>query len=136
MSRVWRWIAPVAVAGGLAAGLIAVPAAEASPGANSIITINATSPNYPGLKAKDHGKVDGFALVIYHAGTAATAVISGTVTTTATNDTATLMAEPFGKKKYKTRRLAGVPDHASGSTTTRSTLRRRSHALRGPGHRH
>lgn len=98
MPKSWRWIAPIAVAGGLITSG-AIPAAEASPAA-SIITINATSPHYPGLTAKAHGKVDGFALVVYKLGAAATADISGTVTTTATNDMATLMAEPFGKETY------------------------------------
>jgi hypothetical protein len=98
MPKSWRWIAPIAVAGGLiASGTI--PAAEASPAA-ATITIKATSPNYPGLRAKDHGKVDGFAVTIYKLGSAATAVISGTVMTTATNDMATLMAEPFGKTTF------------------------------------
>jgi hypothetical protein len=99
MSRLARWIAPAALAGGLVAGLVAIPAAQAS-SATVPITISATSPNYPGLRAKDHGKVDGYALVIYKIAPADTATVSGTVTTTATNDTATLMAEPFGKKAY------------------------------------
>jgi hypothetical protein len=100
MSRIWRWITPVAVAGGLVAGVPAVPAATASTVASSIITINATSPNYPGLPAKDHGLVDGFPVVIYKVRGANTGVVSGTVTTANTNDTATLLAEPFGATKY------------------------------------
>ncbi|HKD88495.1 MAG TPA: hypothetical protein VKB62_08205 [Streptosporangiaceae bacterium] len=101
MSRIWRWITPVAVAGGLAIGIPAIPAATASTAATSI-TINATSPHYPRLKAKDHGKVDGHAIVIYKATTNSenTGVVSGTVTTTATNDEATLLAEPFGASRY------------------------------------
>jgi hypothetical protein len=104
MSRIWRWITPVAVAGGLVAGIPAIPAATASTAA-SIITISATSPNYPGLQAKDHGKVDGFAIVIYkdtanRPNSPNTGVVSGTVTTTAPNDTATLLAKPFGAKKF------------------------------------
>jgi hypothetical protein len=92
----------VAVAGGLVAGVPALPAATASMAATSIITINATSPHYPGLKATDHGKVDGHAIVIYKATKKHrnTGVISGKVTTTAANDTATLLAEPFGAKRY------------------------------------
>jgi hypothetical protein len=102
MSKIWRWIAPVAAAGGLVAGVSAAPAATASTTATSIITINATSPNYPGLRAKDHGKVDGYAIVIYKATTddENTATVSGTVATTATNDTATLLAKPFHAKSY------------------------------------
>lgn len=97
MSRLARWIAPAALAGGLVAGLVAIPAAQASSAA-SIISINATSPHYHGVGAS--GKVDGFALVVYKGGKAATAVVSGTVTTSATNDTATLMAKAFHQKKY------------------------------------
>jgi hypothetical protein len=101
MSKLVRWISPSVAVGGLVAGLIAAPIAEASSAAN-IIKIKATSPNYPGLKAKDHGLVDGYALVIYKdtSVNSNTAKISGTVTTTATNDMATLMAEPFGAKSY------------------------------------
>lgn len=102
MSKFARWIAPAALAGGLVAGLMAIPAAQAASAAS--ITINATSPHFPGLKHKDHGLVDGHALVLYKITTANTATISGKVTessSTAT-DTATLMAEPFGKTKYTT----------------------------------
>jgi hypothetical protein len=103
MSRIWRWITPVAVAGGLVAGMPAIQAATASTRASSIITINATSPGYPGLRAKDHGKVDGFAIVVYRDTTngADTGDVSGKVTTSATNDTATLLAKSFGAKAYK-----------------------------------
>jgi len=99
MSRLARWIAPAALAGGLVAGLVAIPAAQASSAA-SIISIKATSPSYPGLKAKDHGLVDKYAVVVYKDGAAATGLVSGTVTTSATNDTAQLMEEQFGKKSY------------------------------------
>src|SRR5215813_7056473 len=99
MPKSWRWIAPIAMAGGLIASG-AIPAADASPAASTTITINATSPNYPGLRHRDHGKVDGFALVIYKLAPADTAVISGKVTTTVTTDMATLMAKPFGKSTY------------------------------------
>ena len=93
----------MAVAGGLIAVVPAIPAASASTAAGSIITITATSPHYPGLKAKDHGLVDGHPIVIYKdtKKSANTAVVSGSVTTEATNDTATLVAEPFGAKSYK-----------------------------------
>jgi hypothetical protein len=100
MSKIWRWITPVAVAGGLLAGVPAIPAATASTTATSIITINATSPHYPRLQAKDHGLVDGYAIVIYKAKHENTGVVSGKVTTTATNDKAQLLAEPFGAKTY------------------------------------
>lgn len=97
MSKFWRVVAPVVAAGGLvAAG--AIPAASASP-AVSIITIGATSPHYPGAS---HGKVDGYALVVFRtsAGGLNTATVSGTVATSNTGDTATLMAKPFGKSAY------------------------------------
>jgi hypothetical protein len=102
MSRVWRWIAPVAVAAGLVAGVPAIQAATASTAASSIITISATSPHYPHLRAKDHGLVDGYAIVIYRDTTkrANTGVVSGKVSTTATDDKATLLAEPFGAKTF------------------------------------
>jgi hypothetical protein len=127
MSRLARWIAPAALAGGLVAGLVAIPAAQASSAAS--ITINATSPNFPGLKAKDHGKVDGFALVIYKAttGNVNTATISGTVTTTVATDTATLQAEPFGAKSYKpvgsplSLTSVGVNDYAFNVTPSLAT---------------
>ena len=90
----------MAAAGGLIAGMAATPAA-ASPATGTIITINATSPHFPGLRAKDHGKVDGHAIVIYRGAKKANrAIVSGTVTTAATNDTATLFAEPFGTTKF------------------------------------
>jgi hypothetical protein len=102
MSKIWRWITPVAVAGGLVAVVPAIPAVSASAATSSIITISATSPNYPGLTAKDHGLVDGFPIVVYKATASSenTAVVSGTVTTTATTDTATLLAKPFGAKSF------------------------------------
>ena len=96
MSRIWRLAAPVAVAGGLIAAGIA-PAAQASP-ATYGVTISATSPHYPGAS---HGKVLGYALVVYKGGKGTnTAVISGTVTGAAPSDTATLLAEPFGAKSF------------------------------------
>jgi hypothetical protein len=79
---------------------MAIPAAQASSAA-SIISINATSPSYPGLKASDHGRLfKKYAVVVYKDGGAATGVVSGKVTTTATNDTAQLMKEQFGQTKY------------------------------------
>jgi hypothetical protein len=97
MSRIWRIIAPVAIAGGLiAAGVM--PAQAASPAVQSV-TISATSPNYPGAV---HGKVDGFAVAIYKTSFRHwnTALISGTVSGAVANDTATLLAKPFGAKTF------------------------------------
>jgi hypothetical protein len=97
MSRIWRLAAPVAVAGGLIAAGVA-PAAQASPAAYGV-TISATSPHYPGAV---HGKVVGYALVVYKTPTKNlnTAVISGNVTGASSGDTATLFAEPFGAKTF------------------------------------
>jgi hypothetical protein len=116
MSRIWRWITPVAVAGGLVAGIPALPAATASTAATSIITINATSPNYPGIRHKDHGLVDGHAIVVYRdtAKGANTGVVSGKVTALATTETATLLAKPFGAKTFKRGKSVTVTPNSSG----------------------
>ncbi len=96
MSRIWRIIAPVAIAGGLiTAGVMPAQATSAAVS----VTINATSPHYAGAK---NGKVDGFALVVYkttfkHLDTA---LISSTVDGAMLNDTATLMAKPFGATAF------------------------------------
>lgn len=97
MSRIWRLAAPVAVAGGLIAAGVA-PAAQASPAAVNI-TISATSPHYPGAV---HGKVFGFALVVYKAsvGHLNTGFISGNITGAAKGDMATLWQEPFGSSTF------------------------------------
>lgn len=95
MSKLWRWLTPAAVAAGLvAAG--GMPAATASTAGASTITINATS-NYPGAV---HGKVDGYTLVVYRSAKYHSAVISGTATTTAAGDVATLMGERFGARAF------------------------------------
>ena len=116
MSRILRWITPVAVAGGLVAGVPAIPAATASTTAASIITINATSPNYPGLRAKDHGLVDGHAIVVYKAtaNNENTGVVSGKVTTHNTGDTATLMAKPFGASGYSPAGTQALTPNSNG----------------------
>jgi len=96
MSKIWRWIAPAALAGGLvAAGTIP---ALASPAAYSV-TISATSPNYPG---NVRGLVDGYALVIYKTtvDNVDQGTISGTVTGFASGDVVSLLQEPFGKKAF------------------------------------
>ena len=113
MSRIRRLAAPVAVAAGLIAAGVA-PAAQASPAAYGV-TISATSPHYPGAS---HGKVLGYALVIYKAtkGSLNTAVISGNVTGAISGDIATLFAEPFGAKSFTsagtTVTLNGAPSQA------------------------
>lgn len=110
MSRIWRMIAPVAVAGGLIAVGVA-PAAQAASPSTYGVTISATSPNYPGAV---QGKVDGFALVIYKTSFKNwnTGVISGTVTGALSGDVATLLAEPFHAKSFTaaaTMTLSGAP---------------------------
>ncbi len=99
MSRFWRWVVPVAMAGGLVAASSGLPAEAASPAAYGV-TIGATSPHYPGASK---GKVDGYALVIYktsdHSEDAAT--VSGDVTGAASGDVVSLLDEPFGAKTFK-----------------------------------
>jgi len=102
MSKIWRWVAPISIAGTIMAGTM-LPA-QAAPSAYAV-TLAATSPNYPGAS---HGKVDGFALVVF--GTRPSvyhwpknwsiATIAGTVTGAAAGDVATLFARPFGAKSY------------------------------------
>lgn len=96
MSRIWRWIAAAAMAGGLiAAG--AAPAQAAGPGYG--ITISAMSLNYPGAVK---GLVDNYPLVIYKDANSGldTAIISGDITGAASGDVATLLAKPFGHKPF------------------------------------
>jgi hypothetical protein len=104
MSRIWRTVAPLALAGGLlASGLGAIPAEAASPAAVSV-TISATSPNFTDFGTVKDGKVDGYALVVYKAGPKAgnadTAKISGDVTGAESGNVATLLAKPFGAKSF------------------------------------
>jgi hypothetical protein len=89
MPRIWRMVAPVAVAGGLlAAG--AIPAASASPAAYTI-SITAHS---------SLSKVSGHTLVVYRGAGYNTATISGTVDGAVTGDVATLWARPFGASGF------------------------------------
>ncbi len=86
MSKIWRWVAPVAMAGGLVAALGVVPAEAASTAAPTI-TIQAKNP--------DVAKVTGDTLVVFGFKGAQNAIVSGTVTGAATGDVVTLLAEPF-----------------------------------------
>jgi hypothetical protein len=115
MSKAWRRIAPItAAAGGLTTGLLmaAVPAqagsapdvtATVQPGYS--VTIAATSPNFPGAS---HGKVDGYAAVVFGTRPSAynltknwhVATISGKVSGAMAGDVATLFAEPFGTSVF------------------------------------
>jgi hypothetical protein len=98
MSKFWRRVVPALMAGGLIAGIVPAEAASAAPTIYGV-TINATSPHYPSAV---HGKVDGFALVVYKTPTnnLNTATISGAVTGASSNDVATLLQEPFGAKTF------------------------------------
>jgi hypothetical protein len=97
MPKIWRWVAPLAMAG----GLIAAGAVPASAGPATVsITASATSPSYPGAV---HGKVFGYALVVYKdsTGNINAATISGTIRGASSADEARLLAEPFGAKSFK-----------------------------------
>lgn len=86
MSKIWRWVAPLAMAGGLVAALGAVPAEAASTAAPAI-TIQAKNPSV--------GKVTGDTFVIFGIKSVQNAVVSGTATGAASGDVVTLLAEPF-----------------------------------------
>lgn len=104
MTSFWRATAPVAITTGLiaAAGTAlavgAIPAQAASP-AGYGISIAAVTPAYPGAV---HGKVDGYALVVYKVSYhhLNAAVVGGTVTGAAAGDRITLLAEPFGARTF------------------------------------
>jgi hypothetical protein len=115
MSRTWQWIAPVtAAAGALTTGLLmaALPAqASSTPQVTATVqpgysvTIAATSPNFPGAS---HGKVDGYAAVVFGTKPSADhynknwhlATISGKVSGAHAGDVAILYAEPFGTSAF------------------------------------
>jgi hypothetical protein len=90
ISGVWRGIAAVALAGGIA-GTATIPAMAASATGSYSITIRAKS---------TQPKVTGDTYVIYKGGTAAAATISGNVSGAANGDVAALLAEPFGAKTF------------------------------------
>jgi hypothetical protein len=102
MSKFWRRIAPVAVAGGLLAASGALPAEAASPAAYSV-TISAKV-KFP--------KVTGDTLVIYRVRQYDTAAIHGQVTGATTGDVATLLSEPFGARHFK---ATGTPITLTGA---------------------
>jgi hypothetical protein len=100
MSKIWRRVVPLALAGGLlAAGVGAIPAEAASPATVSV-TINATSPNFKDFGTVKNGKVDGYALVVYKAPKADTATITVHVTGAFDGELATLLAKPFGATAF------------------------------------
>ncbi len=120
MSKIWRWAAPVALAGGVVAALGVVPAEAAS--AAPTITIQAKNPEVP--------NVTGDTLVIFGFKGVQDAVISGTVTGAASGDVVTLLAEPFKAKHFT---ATGKPVTLTSSTqsysfTVRPTLATRYEA--------
>jgi hypothetical protein len=106
--KVWRWIAPVAAAASLAAG-IALPAHAAGQSGYKI-AVSAAGAAPGSVK----GKVYGYALVLYHVARQDTGTISGTISGAATGDTVTLLAKPFGDRAFsatgQTATLAGGTD--------------------------
>lgn len=94
MSKIGRWIAPVAAAGTIVAGPVvvstAVPAQAASQ-ADYHLTIGATGTAFGSVK----GKVAGRALVAYKAAGHNRGTIGGTVTGNQAGDVVSLLARPF-----------------------------------------
>jgi hypothetical protein len=100
MSKIWRWIAPVAVAGTIVAGPVvvstAIPAQAASQ-AGYNVTIGARGTAFGSVK----GKVDGKALVAYKAAGHSQGTISGTVTGNLAGDIVSLLARPFRATSFR-----------------------------------
>jgi hypothetical protein len=91
MLKTWRWIAPLAVAGGLIAASGAVPA-EAASATTYGISIHAKNPNIPNVSH------DTF--VVYGDRGYQNATVSGTVTGATAGDVVTLLAKPFKAKNF------------------------------------
>lgn len=91
MSKIWRRVAPLAIAGGLIAASGAVPAEAASPATYSI-TIHAKNPNFP--------NVTDDTLVFLASKPLQNATVSGTVSGATPSDVVTLLAEPFKAKHF------------------------------------
>jgi hypothetical protein len=97
MSRIWRRIAPAVAAAGLVTAVGAIPAEAASTAAVGV-TISATSPHYPGAS---HGRVDGYALVIFRQSKGRdAATVSGKVTGLTGVDVVSLIDQPFRTKGF------------------------------------
>lgn len=99
MSKMWRWIAPVAVAGTIVAGPVVastgIPAQAASQ-AGYNVTIGARGTASGSVK----GKVAGKALVAYKAAGHDRGSISGTVTGNQAGDVVSLLARPFKATRF------------------------------------
>jgi hypothetical protein len=100
MSKIWRWIAPVAAAGTVAAGAVlagtGMPAQAASQ-AGYHVTIGARGTAFGSVK----GKVAGRALVAYKAAGHDRGTVSGAVTGNQAGDVVSLVAEPFRATAFK-----------------------------------
>jgi hypothetical protein len=104
MAKNWRWIIPVAAAGGLITAASTVPAQAASVSTYSI-SIHAKNPNFP--------NVTGDTLVVYGQKGLQNATIGGTVTGASAGDVVTLLAEPFKATHYS---RVGTPLTLTSST--------------------
>ncbi len=99
MSKIWRWIAPVAAAGTVVAGVLAstgIPA-QAATQASYHVTIGARGTAFGSVK----GKVAGRALVAYKAAGHDRGTVSGTVTGNLAGDVVSLRARPFRATTFK-----------------------------------
>ena len=99
MSKIWRWIAPLAAAGTVVAGAVAstgIPA-QAAAQASYHVTIGATGTAFGSVK----GKVAGRALVAYKAAGHDRGTVSGTVTGNLAGDVVSLRARPFRATTFK-----------------------------------
>jgi hypothetical protein len=99
MSRLARWIAPAALAGGLVAGLIAIPAAQASTSRGSALAQPAQAPVVTISTKSALPVVTHDVFVLYKAKGADTVTVSGTVSESTAGQVAALYAQPFPYSK-------------------------------------
>jgi hypothetical protein len=104
MAKIWRWIVPVAAAGGLLAATGTMPAEAASISTYSI-SIHAKNPHYV--------NVGGDTFVVYDWTGLQNATISGTVSGATSGDVLTLLAEPFHATHYS---QVGTPATITSAT--------------------
>jgi hypothetical protein len=95
MVKTWRWIAPLAMAGGLVAAAGVIPAEAAS---TASISIHAKNPGFPSV---NHDTI-----VFYGLKGIQNATVSGTVSGATAGDVVTLLARPFKAAHYT---AAGKP---------------------------
>jgi hypothetical protein len=94
MSKILRWVAPIAAAGTLIA--MAAGTAQAASQSGYGVTIGATGT----APSSVHGKTYGYALAAYKAKGKDTGTISGTVSGAAAGDAVTLLAKPFKARSF------------------------------------